>query len=101
MRRGAVMVIALALVVGLSQAAYAADPLMKLGRGLVNAATGFLEVPKNIYEVSKEHEPFTGLIWGSMKGSGWAAARTSVGAYEVATFPLPKYEPMMEPEYVF
>ena len=76
----------------------------KLGRGIANVATGWVEIPKNIYDTSVESNPFIGLTFGTLKGVGWTVVRTSAGVYDVATFlfPIPKsYVPILEPEFVF
>jgi len=73
----------------------------KLSRGIVNAATGWVELPKGIHDEAKERDPLTGLIFGSVKGAGHTVVRTGAGGYEAGTFlfPVPKdYEPVMEPE---
>ena len=77
----------------------------KLGRGIVNVATGWIELPKNIYDTSVEtNNPLMGLTYGTVKGIGMTVVRTGAGAYDVATFlfPIPEdYEPVLEPEFVF
>ena len=81
-----------------------ADQMMhKLGRGLVNTFTGFVEIPKNMAKEWRKSDPFTDLVVGSIKGVGWAWTRTMTGVYEVLTFPFPVpegYVPMMDPEFV-
>ncbi|GAB4312599.1 MAG: hypothetical protein Kow0059_03250 [Candidatus Sumerlaeia bacterium] len=82
----------------------AIDAMMeKLGRGMVNILTGWVEIPKNIAKKWRETDPFTGFVVGSIKGVGWGFARTMVGVYETITFPFPvprDYQPIMEPEYI-
>lgn len=77
----------------------------KLGRGIVNIATGWVELPKNIYDTSVEtNNPLMGITYGTLKGVGMTVVRTGAGAYDVATFlfPIPKdYEPILKPEFVF
>lgn len=77
----------------------------KLGRGIVNIATGWVELPKNIYDTSIEtNNPLMGMTYGTLKGVGMTVVRTGAGAYDVVTFlfPLPEdYEPILEPEFVF
>lgn len=73
----------------------------KLGRGLANMATGFVEVPKNISREWRKSDPATGVIVGGVKGIGWGFTRFATGAYETFTFPIPtpaNYEPLMYPE---
>ena len=75
----------------------------KLGRGLSNVLLGWVEIPKNIAEEWNQTEPFTSTIVGSVKGLGWAVARTLSGLYEVISFPFPvprEYQPIMYPEFV-
>lgn len=77
---------------------------VKLLRGIVNAATGWVEIPKQTSMVWQESGPGPGMSWGLIKGIGFAVARSVVGGYEIATFPMPipdGYRPIMEPEYVF
>ena len=72
----------------------------KLGRGLANMATGFVEVPKNISREWRKSDPATGVIVGGVKGIGWGFTRFATGAYETFTFPVPapaNYEPLMYP----
>ena len=77
----------------------------KLGRGIVNVATGWVELPKNIYDTSVEtNNPLMGITYGTLKGVGMTVVRTGAGVYDVATFlfPVPKdYDPLLEPEFVF
>lgn len=75
----------------------------KLGRGVVNVLTGWVEIPKTIAKEWRRTDPFTGTIVGFFKGLGWGVARTLAGFYEVVSFPFPVprgYEPVMEPEYI-
>lgn len=77
---------------------------IKLARGAVNFATGWVEVPKQIYLVGREEGWTTGLIRGPIDGLGMFAARTIAGAYEILTFPVPippGYQPMVQPDYVW
>ena len=87
-----------------SVAGFAEDntALTKLGRGLANAVSGVVEVPKQIYLVSKEREPITGITYGTAKGVCYGLLRTGAGVYDSVTFAIPPYDkPVMEPEYVF
>ena len=80
------------------------DAFTKLGRGVANVLTGWVELPKNIYNTSIEENAFAGMTLGLAKGLGMTLVRTGSGVYEVATFPFPlpdDYKPVMEPEYVF
>ncbi len=75
----------------------------KLGRGIVNIFTGWLEIPKQTAKEWRRYDPFTGTVLGLIKGVWMAFARTAAGFYEVISFPFPvprNYEPIMEPEFV-
>lgn len=77
----------------------------KLGRGIVNVATGWVELPRNIYDTSVEtNNPLMGITYGTLKGVGMTVVRTGAGAYDVVTFlfPVPQdYQPILKPEFVF
>ena len=79
-------------------------PTRKFGRGLANLSCGWMEIPKNIEEVKNEQNLLAGMTWGVAKGVKDGTVRTVVGAYEMATFPLPVgggYEPVIKPEFIF
>lgn len=75
----------------------------KFIRGMVNLSTGWVEVPRQIYEVGTNEGWVSGLLRGPFDGIGMFFARTVAGAVEVATFPvpLPTYKPMMTPVYAW
>jgi len=84
--------------------AEAQDPVQKLGRGVANMLTGWVELPKNIYDTSVEENVIIGLTLGTVRGFGMFVVRTGAGIYEIATFPfaIPEdYAPVLIPEYVF
>ena len=83
---------------------YAQDPFTKLGRGVANVLTGWVEIPKNVYTTSRDENAFTGMTLGLAKGIGLTIVRTGAGLFEAATFPFPvpeNFKPILEPEYVF
>ena len=91
-------------VLGMATQCYAQDPAKKLGRGLANILTGWVELPKNIYDTSVEDNILVGLTMGLAKGVGMFIVRTGAGVYEAVTFPFPipeDYQPVLEPEFVF
>jgi putative exosortase-associated protein (TIGR04073 family) len=76
----------------------------KLVRGVVNLGTGWLEMPKQIYRKIQEEGALRGVLLGPIEGLGMAIVRSTAGAYEIVTFPLPippGYEPMFQPEYIW
>ena len=77
--------------------------LHKLGRGVVNIFTCWVEVPRSIASEWERTDPVTGLFTGTIKGFGWGFARLATGFYETFTFPVPVpagYVAMMEPEFI-
>ncbi len=96
-----VIAITLVFLIGFSVAGYAANnPGEKLGRGVTNILTSWLEVPTQIYVVSRDHDPLTGLIFGPIKGSIYSVLRVVTGTYDTVSFPIPT-DPLMEPEFIF
>ena len=76
----------------------------KLGRGFVNIVSGWVEIPKRIYQTSQDQGTAAGLTWGLVRGIGYGFVRTAAGFYELFTFPFPAppdYAPVIQPEYVF
>ncbi len=76
----------------------------KLSRGVVNIVTGWVEVPKCMYETAHTSGAPAGFTWGLLRGLGHGFVRTAAGFYEFFTFPFPappNYEPVIQPEYVF
>ncbi len=92
------------LMLTIATVCFAQDPFTKLGRGVANTLTGWVELPKNIYKTSVDENAFAGITLGLAKGAGMTIVRTGAGIYEIATFPFPlpeNYKPILEPEYVF
>lgn len=91
MKRTTLMVtIGVFAVVGtISPSAWAQDPIHKMGRGVVNVLTGWIELPKQIHLGSREDNPVSGLGWGLVKGAGLTLLRSGMGLYEAVTFPIP------------
>lgn len=76
----------------------------KLGRGVANFATGWMEFPKQIYVTSKEDGAVSGIFIGPFKGIGMTVIRTFSGIAEFATFFIASprfYSPYFEPAYVW
>lgn len=76
----------------------------KLGRGLINLITGWVEIPKRMDETNKRSSLGPALTIGLLRGLGHGFVRTTAGAYEIVTFPFPAppgYQPIIHPEYVF
>lgn len=97
--------VAVALLVALAPAIADAQRYTagrKFGRGLAAMTCGFLEVPGNIVETSRERGPGWGVTLGFAEGLGKLVVRELVGVYEFVTapFPVPSgYQPILKPEY--
>ncbi len=96
------------MVLWMGSAAWAQDPIHKMGRGVVNVLTGWIELPKQIHLGSQEENPVVGLGKGFLKGASLTILRGGVGLYEAITFPIPypkdfasPYEDMEPPDYAW
>lgn len=78
-----------------------AGPERKLGRGLTNLTevSRLGELRYSMEQSAIWDSPEEGLSTGLVRGIRRTATRTLLGAYEVATFPIPKYDPILKPEY--
>jgi len=76
----------------------------KAGRGVANLATGWLELPKQIYVTTAQDGAAKGILLGPLKGIGMTLVRTLAGVGELATFFVPYpgfYDPFIDPPYVW
>ncbi|AJE04954.1 hypothetical protein GPICK_14615 [Geobacter pickeringii] len=76
----------------------------KFSRGVANTATGWLELPKQVYVTWQESGPTKGILIGPLKGVGMTVVRTLSGVGELATFFVAWpgfFEPYLEPPYVW
>ena len=96
-----------ALVAG-TPPAWAQDPIHKMGRGLTNVLTGWLELPKQVHLGSRDENPVTGMGRGFFRGTSLTVLRTGVGLFETVTFPIAypdafgsPYEPMELHDYAW
>lgn len=77
------------------------NPLRKVARGAVNVTLGWAEIPRQVIKVNKENGDIAGVFWGPLKGFAFFIGRTAIGVYEVTTFLLPPYKPVVKPEFIF
>ncbi len=61
----------------------------KFVRGIVNTATGVLEIPRSIYVTSRDQGIGQGIFVGPFQGILTGTLRTLAGVAEVATFVVP------------
>ena len=72
----------------------------KVSQGFANMAFGFIEIPKNIINVSNDHSIFVGMTWGLLRGAVHGVSRTVVGTAELITSPIPTNE-FAAPAYIW
>jgi putative exosortase-associated protein (TIGR04073 family) len=77
------------------------NPLRKVARGAANASLGWLEIPRQTIKETKNKGEIGGAFWGPLKGFAFFVGRTAIGVYEIATFLLPPYKAVVEPEFIF
>jgi putative exosortase-associated protein (TIGR04073 family) len=74
----------------------------KFGRGLAAMTCGFLEIPGNVVQTTRERGPAWGATLGFVQGLGRVVVRELVGVYEFVTAPFPVppgYQPIIQPEF--
>jgi putative exosortase-associated protein (TIGR04073 family) len=49
---------------------------------------------------NKTKGDIAGVFWGPLKGFAFFVGRTAVGIYEVTTFLIPPYKPVVNPEFI-
>jgi len=79
---------ALLLIALGAQPAQAQGPMQKAGRGIVNAVTCWIEVPKQVHQGSRAENGVVGMTRGFFQGLGLGLLRLGVGAFEFVTFPF-------------
>jgi len=72
----------------------------KFSQGVANMATGFIEIPKNIINITEERNIFVGMTWGLFRGTMHGVSRTLVGGIEFISSPIPSDE-FASPAYVW
>lgn len=101
-------VVVVGIVMGSTTPVFAQDPIHKLGRGVSNVLTCWVELPKNFSLGMQEDNPVLGIGGGVLKGTGLMFTRLAVGMYEAVSFfvPFPKeyaspYEGMELSDYAW
>jgi putative exosortase-associated protein (TIGR04073 family) len=104
MKKLAVLVLILTLLLTFAAPVFANEPKDKLSRGAANVLSALVEVPQNIdIEWKKSNNAGIGIFTGFFKGLFWGFARGVSGLWDVLTFPFPKptdYGSIIQPEYV-
>ena len=66
--KGIIICVVALMILNIASASYAQDMGKKLYRGVANIVTGWIELPKNIYNSTAEHGFDSGVFIGLMKG---------------------------------
>ncbi len=83
----------------------------KLGRGVANLVTGWMELPVQISRTTESEGSIAGASVGFARGLLFGAGRTALGVLETVTFLLPNhtgdrgpaddpYGPIVQPEFL-
>lgn len=75
----------------------------KFARGVTNAATSIVELPKQTYLTVRDRGAI-GYVIGPLKGIGMTAYRAFTGVVETVFFLVPQpgyYDSMIEPDFVW
>ncbi|MDO8536550.1 MAG: exosortase system-associated protein, TIGR04073 family [Candidatus Omnitrophota bacterium] len=102
--RGIIVLVVALVILNIASASYAQSMASKLNRGLINIATGWFEIPKNMSAATAKHDFVSAFFIGLPKGCWMAIVRTGAGVYDTVTFPVPMpkdYNPILEPEFAF
>ncbi len=78
--------------------------MKKLGRGLVNDLTFWVELPLAWVDYFDQRDPFTAILWGTADGIVKSGDRGWGGVYETVFFAVPSpryYKPVLDPETLF
>jgi putative exosortase-associated protein (TIGR04073 family) len=118
-KRSLAVVVAAMMLAGTAAVAQSYDPdqdlpkptlwqkrLEKLGRGLSNILFGWAEIPRAWHVGVQRQQPLTQILThGTVVGTSRFLMRTGLGVYETFSFFTSskerRYEPMIEPEYLF
>jgi putative exosortase-associated protein (TIGR04073 family) len=83
-----------------SKKSYGDKFLDKATHGLANVTTGWLEIPKNIYNMTRETNAIYGVIGGTGMGVFRTVGRTGVGVFDLITAPIPT-DHLVHPGYIW
>ncbi len=86
MNRNLVMMVGAAMTVGMTTAVLAAErkPIDQLPGDVVRWSTTWMEIPKQVAEVSRNEGPLSGVVWGPAKGTALMIRSTTAALWELA-----------------
>ena len=71
----------------------------KLGRGLANTLTGWVEIPAHIGAAKRDDTAVLRFVTGTFEGIEKGLTRTLLGIWDLISFPVPPYDrPVLDPE---
>ncbi|NOT13451.1 MAG: exosortase system-associated protein, TIGR04073 family [Methylococcaceae bacterium] len=79
---------------------YGSKTGQKAARSFANLCTAWLEIPKNMINVSNQSNVFYGIVGGMFKGLVHTAGRLGVAVADLITLPLPT-QPIAHPIYIW
>ena len=95
-----IILLSIVALLFVANASYADSPLKKFGRGFSNIITCPLDVVDGIVDAHKENGVIAASTWGVMSGFFRMGGRALCGMYEMVTFVLPPYDPIIKnPEF--
>jgi putative exosortase-associated protein (TIGR04073 family) len=83
-----------------SQQSYGTKVGQKATRAFANLGTAWLEIPKNMINVTNQSNVFYGVVGGLFKGLVHTAGRLGVAVADLITIPLPT-KPIAHPIYIW
>jgi putative exosortase-associated protein (TIGR04073 family) len=84
----------------LPQQSYGNKVGQKAARAVANLGTAWLEIPKNMINVTNQSNVFYGVVGGLFKGLVHTAGRLGVAVADLITIPLPT-KPIAHPIYIW
>ncbi len=79
---------------------YLAGFTSRVSQGFANTTTGFIEIPKNVINISHDENILLGSTWGLLRGVAHTVTRTVLGVAELIASPIPTRE-FISPPYVW
>lgn len=98
MKKSCTITIIVLTVLSIAAPGYCDNPITKFSRGLCNIVTFQFEIVEQSKRIKDKYGSVAGMTYGLGKGIAMAGVRALVGAYEIATCPIPfpeDYKPIL------
>jgi putative exosortase-associated protein (TIGR04073 family) len=79
---------------------YLAGFTSRVSQGFANTTTSFIEIPKNVVNITHDQNILLGSTWGLLRGVAHTVTRTVLGVAELIASPIPTGE-FISPPYVW